>query len=265
MSRMRGLVFAAAIAAGVAGAQAQAAEAPKPPSQSWSFEGLFGTFDRAALQRGFQVYKEVCAACHAMSQIRYRDLGGGTGAAHEPVIGLGYTEDQIKALAAEYKVMDGPNDEGEMFERPARPADRLNKPFPNEKAARAANNGAYPVDLSLVVEARKNGPNYLYALLTGYQDPPAGFALGEGMHYNAWFPGYQIAMGAPLSDDRVEYADGTKATVSQMARDVTTFLAWASEPNMESRKALGVKVILFLVLLSGILYAVKRRVWADVH
>jgi len=264
MVRMRELVLAGALAFGIAGT-AGAAEAPKPPAQSWSFEGIFGTFDRAALQRGYQVYKEVCAGCHALNQIRYRDLGGGTGAAHEPLVGLGFSEAEVKAIAAEYTVMDGPNDDGEMFERPARPADRLRKPFPNEKAARAANNGAYPLDLSLIVDARQDGANYVYALLTGYVDPPPSVQLGEGMHYNAWFAGHQIAMAAPLSDDRVDYADGTKATVSQMAKDVTTFLAWASEPNLEARKALGVKVIAFLIILTGLLYAAKRKVWSSLH
>lgn len=259
MTPMRKLAVAAALALGIA-SPAFAAEAPKPPAQSWGFEGLFGTYDRGALQRGYQVYKEVCAACHSMSQIRYRDLGVSAGG-----IGLGYSEDEVKAIAAEYKVMDGPNDNGEMFERTARPADRLHSPFANEKAARSANNGAYPPDLSLIVEARKNGADYLYALLTGYKDPPAGVKVNEGMHYNEWFAGHQIAMAAPLADDRVAYGDGTKATVSQMARDVTVFLAWASEPNLEQRKALGLKVILFLVILSGILYAAKRKVWADVH
>lgn len=252
--RLKSFVLAAALAAGL-GSAAPAAEGVKAPSQSWSFDGLFGTFDRAALQRGFQVYKEVCAACHSMSLLRYRDLSG-----------LGYNEDEIKAIAAEYKTMDGPNDQGEMFERNARPADRFRKPFANENAARAANNGAYPVDLSLVVEARKDGANYVAALLAGYKDPPpAGVTLMEGMHYNEYFPGHQIAMAAPLSDDRVTYGDGTKATVAQMSKDVVTFLAWAAEPNMEHRKALGVKVILFLIILSGLLYAVKRKVWADLH
>jgi ubiquinol-cytochrome c reductase cytochrome c1 subunit len=259
------LLIASVLALGLGAGAASAASGPKPPAQEWPHSGFFGTFDRAALQRGFQVYKEVCAACHAMNQIRYRDLGGGTGASHEPLIGLGYTEAEVKAIAAEYTVIDGPNDNGEMFERPARPADRFKRPFANEKAARAANNGAYPVDLSLIVDARHNGADYLYALLTGYADPPAGFALGDGMHYNAWFPGFQIAMGAPLSDDRVVYGDGTKATVSQMARDVTTFLAWASEPNLEARKALGIKVMLFLIVFAGLLYAVKRRIWAGIH
>jgi ubiquinol-cytochrome c reductase cytochrome c1 subunit len=264
MLALRNLLAAGAVVLAL-GSASFAAEAPTPPSQKWSFEGLFGTYDRGALQRGFQIYKEVCASCHAMSQLRYRDLGGGQGGAHAPLIGLGFTEDEVKAIAAEYTVMDGPNDQGEMFERPARPSDRFKKPFPNEQAARAINNGAYPLDLSLIVEARVNGPNYLYALLTGYKDPPAGMQMNDGMHFNEWFPGQQIAMGQPLNDDQVTYADGTKATVSQMAKDVTTFLAWASEPNMEARKALGMKVILFLIVFSGILYAVKRKVWSDLH
>ena len=262
--RVRLLFLAGALSLGIAGS-AQAAGAPTPPAQKWSFDGLFGTYDRAALQRGFQIYKEVCSACHAMNQIRFRDLGGGPGGAHAPLIGLGFTEDEVKAIAAETKVMDGPNDQGEMFERAARPADRFKKPFPNEQAARAANNGAYPLDLSLIIDARKNGSDYVYGLMTGYKDAPAGMQMSDGMHYNEWFAGHQIAMVKPLDDDRVTYSDGTKATVPQMAKDVVTFLAWASEPNMEHRKALGVKVILFLVLLSGLLYAVKRKVWADLH
>lgn len=265
MVKLRALLAAFGLAT-ILAVPAVAAEAPKPPAQKWSFDGLFGTYDRAALQRGFQVYKEVCANCHAMNQLRYRDLGGGTGAGHGgPVVGLGFTEDEVKAIAAEYKVMDGPNDQGEMFERPARPSDRFKKPFPNEQAARAINNGAYPLDLSLIVEARVGGADYIYALLTGYKDPPPGMQLNDGMHYNEWFAGHQIAMGQPLNDDQVTYADGTKATISQLARDVTTFLVWASEPNMEQRKALGIKVILFLILFSGILYAVKRKIWADLH
>jgi len=262
--RMRSLVLAGAVSLGLVGS-ALAAGAPTPPAQKWSFDGMFGTYDRAALQRGFQVYKEVCSACHAMSQIRFRDLGGGHGGAHDPLIGLGFTEEEVKAIAAEYKVMDGPNDQGEMFERTARPADRLKKPFANEQAARAANNGAYPLDLSLIIDARKDGANYVYGLMIGYKAAPADMKMGDGMNYNEWFAGHQIAMVQPLNDDQVTYSDGTKATVPQMATDVVTFLAWASEPNMEHRKALGVKVMMFLVLFSGLLYAVKRKVWANLH
>ncbi|MBM3487677.1 MAG: cytochrome c1 [Alphaproteobacteria bacterium] len=254
---MRRVLAAIVAAIGLASAAAPAwaaGETPKPPAQRWSFDGLFGTFDRGSLQRGFQVYKEVCAACHALNQIYYRHLTQ-----------IGFTEDQVKQIAAEYEVTDGPNDQGEMFTRPARPSDRARRPFANEPAARAANNGAYPVDLSLVVKARFNGPDYLYALMTGYTDPPANVTLPDGMNYNTYFPGQQIAMAPPLQPDGVTYADGTRATVGQMARDVTMFLSWTSEPEMETRKRMGVKVILFLLVLTGMLYAVKRKVWAAVH
>lgn len=249
------LALAATATLVLAAPASRAAEAPKPPDQGWSFEGLFGTFDRAAAQRGFQVYKEVCAGCHAMSLIRYRDLRA-----------LGYNEDEVKAIAAQYEITDPrPNDQGEIVQRPARPADPFKAPFPNENAARAANNGAYPPDLSLVTKARKGGADYIAALLTGYGDPPAGVTLMEGMNYNKWFPGHQIAMPPPLNADQVTYADNTKATVEQMAQDVTTFLAWAAEPELEARKRLGIKVILFLIVLTGLLYATKRKVWRDVH
>ena len=231
-----------------------AGEADKPPSQNWSFQGMFGTFDQGALQRGFQVYNEGCAGCHSLRLVAYRNL-----------VEIGFTEDQVKAIAEEKEVQDGPNDEGEMFDRPARLSDRFVKPFPNDNAARAANNGALPPDLSLMVKARKDGANYLYALMTGYKEPPAGTELPDGMAYNVYFPGKQIAMPPPLSEDGVEYADKTKATVAQMASDVTTFLAWAAEPELEERKRLGIKVLLFLVVLSGLLYAVKRRIWSDLH
>jgi ubiquinol-cytochrome c reductase cytochrome c1 subunit len=258
---MRRLALAA-VAALALSVPAQAAETPSIPSQNWSFSGVMGTYDRAALQRGFQVYKEVCASCHAMSLIHYRDLGppgiGGSG-------GIGFNADEVKALAAEVEVTDGPNDAGEMFERPGRPADRLKAPFPNDNAARAANNGALPPDLTLMTKARAGGADYVYALLTGYADPPAGVTLMEGMNYNKVFPGHQIAMPQPLNPDQVSYADGTKATVEQMAHDVVTFMSWAAEPELEARKRLGVKVILFLIILSGLLYIAKRKIWADVH
>lgn len=247
----------AAVAAAVVLAAPQAAVAAGPsidiPQQSWSFGGLFGTFDRASAQRGFQVYKEVCAACHAMKQLSYRNLAD-----------IGLSDAEIRAIAAEVQVQDGPNDEGEMFERPGRPSDRFRSPFPNERAARAVNNGAYPVDLSLIIKARKDGANYLYALLTGYRDePPAGVQPVDGMHYNDYFPGHWIAMGRPLNDDQIVFADGTAATTSQMARDLTTFMAWAAEPELEERRATGVRVILFLIILAGMTYGVKRKIWAD--
>ena len=206
------------------------------------------------MQRGFQVYKEVCAACHAMKQIRYRNLEG-----------IGLSAAEIAAIAKEYEVTDGPNDEGEMFQRPARASDRFKSPFANELAARAANGGAYPLDLSLIAKNRAGGENYIYALLIGYRDnPPPGVTLGDGMYYNDWFGGHQIAMAPPLSADRVTYADGTPATLEQHARDVSTFLAWAASPHLEARNSLGVKVMLFLFILTGLLYATKRKIWRNI-
>ncbi|MBU0726562.1 MAG: cytochrome c1 [Alphaproteobacteria bacterium] len=234
-------------------AVAQAAEGVALPKQNWSFGGLFGTFDRAAAQRGFQVYKEVCSACHGAYHLHYRNLGA-----------LGFSEAEVKAIAAGYEIPDGPNDDGDMFVRPGLPADKFFRPFANEKAARASNGGAYPPDLSLIAKARPGGADYLYALLTGYQEPPAGVTLMEGMHYNAYFPGHQIAMAQPLYADGVTYSDSTPATIEQMARDVSTFLAWAAEPEMERRKQMGVSVILFLLVFTGLAYASMRKVWSTV-
>ncbi|WP_298727101.1 cytochrome c1 [uncultured Ferrovibrio sp.] len=225
-----------------------------PAAQNWSFNGPFGTFDRGELQRGYQVYKEVCASCHAMKYVAFRNLRD-----------IGFSEAEVKALAATFEVTDGPNDDGEMFQRPALPSDKFPSPFPNEKAARAANGGAYPPDLSLIAKARMHGPDYLYALLTGYKDAPNGFTVGEGLHYNEAFPGHQIAMPKPLNEDQVTYADGTKATVEQMSRDVSAFLMWAAEPKLEERKRMGLKVMIFLVILTGLFFAAKKRIWRDVH
>lgn len=253
---MKKLLFGACavvlLASTISGVHA-AGESIKPPPQKWSFQGLFGTFDRAALQRGFQVYNETCSVCHSLRLVAYRNL-----------MEIGFTEDQVKKIAAAKEVADGPNDEGEMFQRPARPSDKFVKPFPNEQAARAANNGAYPPDLSLIVKARVGGADYLHALLTGYKEPPADVKMGDGMSYNVYFAGSQIAMAPPLVEDGVEYADKTKATVAQMAQDVTTYLAWAAEPETEDRKRIGIKAILFLIVLTGMLYAIKRKVWADI-
>ncbi|MCA3377942.1 MAG: cytochrome c1 [Roseomonas sp.] len=231
-----------------------AGEAIPIPDRKFSFDGIFGTYDRASAQRGFQVYKEVCAACHGLRLLSYRNLRD-----------LGLTEAQVAAIASQFEIKDGPNDEGQMFERPGRPADRFRSPFPNDAAARAANNGALPPDLSVMTKARAGGADYLFALLTGYVDPPPGVTVMDGMHYNKYFPGNQIAMGPVLNPDQVEYADGTKATVEQMAHDVSTFLQWAAEPELEQRRALGVKIIIFLTILAGLTYAVKRKIWADVE
>lgn len=242
------------VSGAVSGPAMAAGDKAALPHVNWSFKGLFGTFDRGALQRGFQVYKEVCAGCHALNYMYYRNLQE-----------IGFTEEQVKKIAAEVDVEDGPNDEGEMFERPGRPGDKFLAPFPNEKAARAANGGAFPPNLSVMTKARPNGVNYSYGLLIGYKEAPGDFKLAEGMSYNTVFAGHQIAMPPPLSEGAVEYADGTKATVDQMAKDVTTFMAWAAEPELERRKGMGIKVILFLLVLTGLLYAYKRKVWADVH
>ncbi|NDB82527.1 MAG: cytochrome c1 [Alphaproteobacteria bacterium] len=227
-----------------------AAEAPKPKKMVWQFDGFTGTFDRKAVQRGYQIYREVCSACHALSRISYRNLAE-----------IGFSEAEIKEIARQYQVTDGPNDEGEMFERPGTPTDRFVSPFKNEQAARAANGGAYPGDLSLIIKARHDGPNYLYSLLTGYQDPPEGFNLMEGLHYNKYFPGHQLAMPSPLSEGSVTYQDGTKATLDQMAYDVTNFLQWASEPEMEKRKSMGLKVMIYLVIFTIFFYFTKKRIW----
>ncbi len=251
------LGLAAAVALGVpalVAPAAQAAEGVAIPKMSWSFAAPFGTYDRAALQRGFQVYKEVCAACHSMNLLAYRDLAD-----------LGYNENEIKAIAAQYEVTDGPNDQGEMFQRPAVPSDRFKAPFPNVQAAKAANNGAAPPDLSLMAKGRIGGPDYIHALMIGYENAPAGFEMQPGLSYNKYFPGHQIAMPAPINPDGVTFADGTKATVDQQSRDVAHFLMWAAEPKLEQRHRLGVQVVLFLLVLSVLLFVAKRRIWSDVH
>jgi ubiquinol-cytochrome c reductase cytochrome c1 subunit len=248
-------ILAAALALALGGAARADEEVTKPPHQQWTFDGVFGTYDEAALQRGFQVYKEVCSACHAVKHLYYRDLTE-----------IGYSEDQVKGIASQVQVTDGPNDQGEMFQRPGRPSDRFAAPFANDNAARAANNGALPPDLSLIVKARDGGADYVYAILTGFKDAPAGVKMNPGMNYNEYFPGHQIAMPPPLTTDgQLTYADGTKATIPQMAHDVTTFLAWAAEPNLNERHKMGAKVILFLVIAAGLFYAAKRKIWAALH
>jgi cytochrome c1 len=247
-------MLGAALMFGAGTAQA-AGGAKQLPAREWSFDGIFASFDRAEVQRGLQVYLEICANCHGLEYVAYRDLGM-----------IGYDEDQIKAIAAEYEVEDGPDDEGEMFMRAARPADRFVSPYPNTKYAAAMNNGAVPPDLSLMYKARADGANYLHALLTGFEEePPEGFEVMDGLSYNPYFPGNQIAMAQPLWGDDVEYADGTEATIEQEAHDVTAFLAWAAEPNLEHRKGLGITVLLFVLVMTGLFYASKRKVWSDLH
>lgn len=222
--------------------------------QAWHFKGMFGTYDKAALQRGFKIYREVCSACHSMKRVYYRNLEA-----------LGYNEGQIKNIASQYNVTDGPNDEGEMFERPALPSDHFVSPYPNDKAAKYANNGALPPDLSLIVKARHHGPGHVYGILTGYDAPPANVTLLPGQNWNSHMPGNIIAMAKPLSDGQVVYEDDEPQTVDQYARDVAEFLAWAGDPYMEERKRTGIAVIIFLAVFAGIMYAYKRKIWSSLH
>lgn len=238
----------------------------KPKKIDWSFNGPFGTFDRAALQRGLQVYREVCSSCHSLHHIRFGNLmGRGKSIDDIRVSNLGLNEEEATAIAADYKAPDL-DDEGQPIERKAKLTDYFPAPYPNEKAARAANNGAVPPDLSLIIKARKGGADYVYSLLTGYEKAPKDVEIGAGRYYNPYFAGGQISMAQPLhTEGQVSYADGTKATVQQMASDVVTFLSWAAEPEMEDRKQMGVKVLFFLFFMTVLLYLAKRRIWRDVH
>ena len=236
------------------GAAIAGGDAPEAEQQHWGFDGHFGTFDRAAQQRGLKVYREVCAACHGLKRIAFRNLEA-----------LGYDEGQVKAIAGEYTVEDGPDDEGDMFERPARPSDRFPSPFANDNQAKSANNSALPPDLSLIIKARHHGPDYVYGLLTGYTDAPEGLTLLEGQNYNKVMPGHIIAMAPPLSDDQVAYEDETPQTVEQYSKDIVEFLAWASEPELEERKRTGIKVLIFLLVFAGVMYSIKKKIWAAVH
>ena len=222
----------------------------------WSFKGITGKFDRSSLQRGYQVYTEVCASCHSMNLVSYRNLG-------EPG-GPEFSLDQVKAIAANFEIEDGPNAEGEMFTRPARPSDKFVSPYPNVQAATAANGGAYPPDMSVLVKARKGGSNYIYSVLMGYEDPPAGFELEDGVYYNKYMDGKKIKMSNPLSEGIVTYADGTKATEAQMAKDVTTYLTWTAEPHLETRHKMGIKVIIFLTIFSLLVYLSMKRIWSRI-
>jgi ubiquinol-cytochrome c reductase cytochrome b/c1 subunit len=269
-------IGAALLLGGVSKSMAQETHGPVPPSLKWSFAGPFGKFDRGQLQRGLQVYKEVCSACHSLNYIAFRNLADPGGPE--------YSEAQASAFASDYKIQDGPNDKGDMFERPGRPADYFPAPFPNEQAARASNGGAAPPDLSLMAKARsyergfpqfifdfftqfqQQGPNYIHAILTGFvATPPADFALPQGSYYNKYFPGHSIKMPPPLSDGQVNYSDGSPQTVDQYATDVSAFLMWTAEPKLEARKRLGFQVFLFLIVLSALLYFTKKKVWADAH
>ncbi len=232
------------------------AEQTDPIKVDWSFKGLTGKFDRASLQRGFQVYKEVCASCHSMQYLSYRNLG-------EPG-GPEFSEAEVKAIAASVEIEDGPDSQGEMFTRPGRPSDKFKSPYPNVNASIAANGGAYPPDMSVLVKARPGGSNYIYSVLVGYEDPPAGMELDDGVYYNKYMIGNKIKMSAPLIDGIVEYSDGTESSLDQMAKDVTTFLSWAAEPELEERHRTGVKVIIYLVLLTILVYLSMKKIWSRI-
>jgi cytochrome c1 len=274
MNPRRNLIAAAALAAALSGlalGAASAQDADAPPRQHWSFAGPFGSYDPAQLQRGFKIYKEVCSTCHSLKLIAFRNLADAGGPS--------FSEAQAAAVAADYQINDGPNDQGQMFQRPGRVADYFPAPFPNEQAARAALGGGLPPDMSVLAKARsyeagfpwfivdafrqyqEDGPDYIHAILNGYDNPPSGVTLAPGTQYNRYFPGHAIAMPKPLSDGQVEYTDGTPATVDQYGRDVGAFLMWAAEPTLDARKRLGFQVMIFLIVLTGLLYFTKKQVW----
>ena len=234
-----------------------AAEKVEYLKTDWSFKGLFGKFDRSALQRGYQVYTEVCSSCHSMKYLSYRNL------AEEG--GPEFTVAQAKAIAASFEVTDGPNDDGEMYTRPGKLSDKFVMPYDNVKAAQAANGGAYPPDMSVLVKARGDGVDYIYSLLQGYEDPPVGMSLDDGVYYNKYMYGNKIKMSNQLSDGLVEYGDGTNASVEQMAKDVTTFLMWAAEPHLESRHQMGFKAIVYLVILTILVYFSMKKIWSRIE
>jgi cytochrome c1 len=277
MAIRRSIIALLALAALAAPALAQelSQEAPAPPKNRWSFAGPFGKFDRGQLQRGLKVYREVCAVCHGLKMIAFRNLA-------DPG-GPGFTTAQAQAIAAEYKVQDGPNDQGEMFERPGRLADYFPPPFPNDQAGRARFN-ALPPDFSVIAKARgyergfpywvldmltqyqEHGVDYITALLQGYEDkPPAGVTVPPGSFYNKYYPAHTIVMPPPLSDKRVDYTDGSPMTVEQYAKDISAFLMWAAEPHLEQRKRVGMQVFIFLIILAGLLYFTKKKIWREVE
>jgi|TARA_B100001029_G_scaffold171952_1_gene169222 ubiquinol-cytochrome c reductase cytochrome c1 subunit len=233
------------------------AEKQKLLEVDWSFKGYFGKFDRASLQRGYQVYNEVCASCHSMKYLSYRNLAEKGGPE--------FSKEEAKAIAANFEVTDGPNDDGEMFTRPAKLSDKFVNPYQNDKEATASNGGAYPPDMSVLVKARSGGANYIYSVLLGYEDPPNGVTLDDGVYYNKYMYGNNIKMPKVLEDDLVVYNDGTIASEEQMAKDVVTFLAWAAEPHLEARHRIGFKAIIYLIILSFLAYFSMKRLWSRIE
>jgi cytochrome c1 len=278
MNAHRSIVLAATLAASLAAPALQpvlAQEAENPPRQTWSFHGPFGLYDPGQLQRGFKIYREVCSSCHSLKLLAFRNLADPGGPQ--------FSEAQAAAIASSFQVTAGPNDQGEMFQRPGKLADYFPPPFANDQAARNANGGGLPPDMSVLAKARgfesgfpwfifniftqyqEQGPDYIHGILIGYEDPPAGVTLPPGAQYNKYFPGHAIAMPKPLSDGQVEYTDGTPATVDQYAKDISAFLMWAAEPKLDERKRLGFQVFIFLIVLTGLLYFTKKKVWHDIH
>lgn len=255
---MRKLILSALVASGLFGASgaALASEGGHPLlKHDFSFNGVFGQYDKAQLKRGFELFHQVCSNCHGLNLVAYRNLKD-----------VGLTEEEIKALAAEREIPDVPNDEGVISMRAGRPSDKYISPFPNDKAAAAANGGALPPDLSLMAKARVGGPNYIFSLMQGFEDTaPEGHVVPEGKYYNKYFPGGNISMPPQLFEDLVSYTDGTKASPEQMAQDISAFLNWAAEPELDARKSLGLKVMIFLAVLTALMYALKRQIWKDIH
>ena len=241
----------------IGGQQANAAEKTDLLKIDWSFKGLFGKFDRGSLQRGYQVYSEVCASCHSMKYLSYRNLSEKGGPE--------FSVEQAKAIAASFEITDGPNADGEMFTRPGKLSDKFLMPYANDKEAQAANGGAYPPDMSVLAKARSGGADYLYSVLLGYEDPPEGITLDDGVYYNKYMYGNNIKMAKPLEDDLVEYSDGTIASEEQMAKDVVTFLMWSAEPHLESRHRMGFKVIVYLIILTILVYFSMKKIWSRVE
>jgi len=271
---VRSIAAVAALAIATPGLAADS-ETPHIERQQWSFAGPFGFYDRGQLQRGFKIYREVCSSCHGLHLVAFRNLAEDGGPS--------FTEEQAKQIASEYTVIDGPNEDGDMYERPAILADRFPSPFPNEEAARAANGGAYPPDFSLLAKARaahrgfpwfifdaftqyqEQGPDYIYALMIGYEEDPEGVEVPAGQYYNhAFLSGHFLSMAPPLSEELVEYTDGTPMTVDQYAHDVAAFMMWAAEPHLEERKKIGFRVMIFLIFFAGLLYFTKKKLWRNV-
>ena len=257
MKNFNKLFFVVLIMVGLSGEITLAEDKKKLLKTDWTFKGFTGKFDRASLQRGYQVYNEVCASCHSMKYLHYRNLA-------QPG-GPEFSEEQAKIIASQFEVEDGPNSEGDMFQRAARLSDNFVSPYPNDESAKAANGGAYPPDMSVLVKARKGGADYIYSLLLGYDDPPTSITLDDGVYYNTFMSGNKIKMANPLSENIVEYSDGTPSTEEQMAKDVVTFLAWAAEPHLEARHKMGFKVILYLFIISILVYFSMKKIWSRVE